>query len=447
MPRKVQEHRRRSKRLKEQVPEQGEMEAEGQEEVDSQSRGMLILTPRNPIRGSSRLLRSSATAGLEEQAEPVNLKPLQVILQKVKADIDLKRKKKKKKKKEEEEEEDEEETKEEGENGAQQQDTPRSITPPLLVKYQEGLRPAMSSLQKLRAKIPEEPRRRTIWRDLPKIPTVRKTPMVILYCSLSLPSHLHPHRAKTHCPQTPHQTLPGVGQHGISLLGPKYGSECKTQAGCESDCARLCLLQSSPPSLCASRRTSDLNAILSVIDDAKAFVSISVMELVPTCQYCEPPRFWSAIDDRLRKAACERHVSVRLLISCWEHSYRPMFVYLKSLNVLAERPLHCDIEVRIFKVPATEQQKKIPYGRVNHNKYMVTDRIAYIGTSNWSEDYFVRTAGVGLIINQTEVAHNNTGTLQSQLKAVFERDWNSNHALRLDSEEMKQQCLWHREGA
>lgn len=30
-------------------------------------------------------------------------------------------------------------------------------------------------------------------------------------------------------------------------------------------------------------------------------------------------------------------------------------------------------------VPASPKQKEIPFARVNHNKYMVTDRIAYIG--------------------------------------------------------------------
>lgn len=34
----------------------------------------------------------------------------------------------------------------------------------------------------------------------------------------------------------------------------------------------------------------------------------------------------------------------------------------------------------MFVVPAfTEAQAKIPYSRVNHNKYMVTDQTAYIG--------------------------------------------------------------------
>lgn len=35
---------------------------------------------------------------------------------------------------------------------------------------------------------------------------------------------------------------------------------------------------------------------------------------------------------------------------------------------------------RLFVVPASPKQKEIPYARVNHNKYMVTDKIAYIGT-------------------------------------------------------------------
>lgn len=30
-------------------------------------------------------------------------------------------------------------------------------------------------------------------------------------------------------------------------------------------------------------------------------------------------------------------------------------------------------------VPASPKQKEIPFARVNHNKYMVTDKIAYIG--------------------------------------------------------------------
>jgi phospholipase D3/4 len=53
--------------------------------------------------------------------------------------------------------------------------------------------------------------------------------------------------------------------------------------------------------------------------------------------------------------------------------------------------------VKLFTVPSfSPEQAKIPFARVNHNKYLVTDKAAYIGTSNWSADYFLFTAGIGI---------------------------------------------------
>lgn len=49
------------------------------------------------------------------------------------------------------------------------------------------------------------------------------------------------------------------------------------------------------------------------------------------------------------------------------------------------------------------------------------------GTSNWSGDYFVSTAGSALVVNQT-ASQSLEPTVQSQLKAVFERDWNSDYS-------------------
>lgn len=84
-------------------------------------------------------------------------------------------------------------------------------------------------------------------------------------------------------------------------------------------------------------------------------------------------------------------------------------------------------------MPATEEQKKIPFGRVNHNKYMVTDLVAYIGTSNWSGDYFIDTAGIGFVSQDTvHDRSENVTTLRSQLESVFERDWNSKYAVSQD---------------
>ncbi|CAI5798222.1 phospholipase D3-like isoform X1 [Podarcis lilfordi] len=223
-----------------------------------------------------------------------------------------------------------------------------------------------------------------------------------------------------------------LGKDGASIP-PKWPADLAAKSGLThplklqlNDTGGQLYLSSSPPALCSSGRTSDLTAILSTIEDAEDFVYIAVMDYEPQCTFCKPKRFWPVIDDALRTAACERRVKVRLLISCWKHSHPAMFVFLDSLRVLSYEPLHCPIEVKLFVVPSEGEQPPIPYAHVNHNKYMVTDRIAYIGTSNWSEDYFTRTAGVGLVVNQSEASAGTPGqTLRQQLEKVFIRDWDS----------------------
>ncbi|XP_020812470.1 phospholipase D3 [Drosophila serrata] len=186
-------------------------------------------------------------------------------------------------------------------------------------------------------------------------------------------------------------------------------------------------LSSSPPPLSARGRTEDLDAIISTIDSAITYVNIAVMDYYPLTIYDQRHHYWPFIDDALRRAAVERGVAVKLLISWWKHSNPSEDKYLKSLQDLASKEDNIDIQIRRFIVPEDESQGKIPYARVNHNKYMVTDRTAYIGTSNWSGDYFTNTAGIGLVLSEThETEH--TKTLRSDLRDVFERDWNSGYA-------------------
>jgi phospholipase D3/4 len=55
---------------------------------------------------------------------------------------------------------------------------------------------------------------------------------------------------------------------------------------------------------------------------------------------------------------------------------------------------------------------------------MVTENTAYIGTSNWSADYFVDTGGVGFAITPKS----NETNLRNDLQSIFERDWHSSYA-------------------
>jgi hypothetical protein len=101
-----------------------------------------------------------------------------------------------------------------------------------------------------------------------------------------------------------------------------------------------------------------------------------------------------------------RHVKVRLMFSLWNYTIPWTLPFMSSLAQLDH------VEVRLFKVPGIfflvlfllsfnthlanilhlsdlPNQKQIPYTRVNHSKYMITEKQVYIGTSNWSLSHTV----------------------------------------------------------
>ncbi|TFK15881.1 zinc finger and BTB domain-containing protein 25 [Platysternon megacephalum] len=198
----------------------------------------------------------------------------------------------------------------------------------------------------------------------------------------------------------------------------------------------------SPPAFCPKGRTHDLISIIDVINDAEEYVYISVMEYFPTTRFRHPAKYWPDIDNALRRVAFNHNVQIRLLISCWLHTDPSMFHYLQSLCALSDPHTNITIDVKIFIVPVLNHTN-IPFGRVNHNKYMVTDKVAYIGTSNWSKDYFSNTAGVGLIVNQTSTdPQRKKPVIQEQLKNLFERDWNSKYSVNMEDLHGQKDCAW-----
>ncbi|XP_050010792.1 5'-3' exonuclease PLD4 isoform X1 [Alexandromys fortis] len=197
----------------------------------------------------------------------------------------------------------------------------------------------------------------------------------------------------------------------------------------------------SPPSLCPHGRTQDLDAVLEVMADAREFIYVSVMEYFPTTRFTHPARYWPVLDSALRAAAFDRGVHVRLLVSCWLNTDPTMFTYLRSLQAFSDPSASISVDVKVFVVPVGNHSN-IPFSRVNHSKFMVTDKAAYIGTSNWSEDYFSSTSGVGLVVSQTiPGAQPGATPVQEQLRQLFERDWSSRYAMGLDGVP-SQDCVW-----
>uniref|UniRef100_UPI00398E7FFA inactive phospholipase D5 isoform X2 n=1 Tax=Pristiophorus japonicus TaxID=55135 RepID=UPI00398E7FFA len=140
-------------------------------------------------------------------------------------------------------------------------------------------------------------------------------------------------------------------------------------------------LATSPARLCPNGRTKDIDAVLRVIANAQRFIYVAVMDFLPLVNRTNVLRYWPLIDNGLREALFLRKVKVRLLVSCWEETYAPMLNFLWSLKMFCSEPISCSFDVKYFVIPASEGDKKDMFTSVNRNKYMVTDKAAYISAT------------------------------------------------------------------
>ena len=138
--------------------------------------------------------------------------------------------------------------------------------------------------------------------------------------------------------------------------------------------------------------------------------------------------------DALLSAVLTRKVYVRLLVSKWAHTSGLIEPFLIALQKAADagradRYMSSgQLEIKQFIIPGWDStggsRRKFPgHTRVNHTKYIVTDRRINIGTSNMTWDYFASTAGSSFNADHP--------ALVRTLQAVFDRDWASSYAWRL----------------
>ena len=101
------------------------------------------------------------------------------------------------------------------------------------------------------------------------------------------------------------------------------------------------------------------------------------------------------IDDALRSAVFDRGVELRFMVGLMPHNLTRSdeYNYLASLAALdgSGNKHQVRSRVKMFIIPAyTPAQEKLLYARVNHAKFVVTEKHSYVSTSNWSGDYFTR---------------------------------------------------------
>ncbi|MCL2325796.1 MAG: phospholipase D-like domain-containing protein [Proteobacteria bacterium] len=157
----------------------------------------------------------------------------------------------------------------------------------------------------------------------------------------------------------------------------------------------------------------DLPMILSLIDNATQSVDLQLMTYA-TENYDKTTFF--DLDEALIRAA-GRGVRVRLLFSDW--STRPK--HIGDLQRLARID---SIEAKMVTIPE-HSSGFVPFSRVIHSKFMVIDNnAAWIGTSNWSGDYFYTSRNVGIVVRGER--------FNRDLRQSFDHYWSSEYAHTVD---------------
>jgi len=127
---------------------------------------------------------------------------------------------------------------------------------------------------------------------------------------------------------------------------------------------------------------------------------------------------WRLLDDAFRAAAA-RGVTVELLVANWSKKGSKL-ASLKSLQQVE------GITVRFANIPE-HSEGFIPFSRVIHSKLLVVDQDwAWVGTSNWSKDYFHGSRNVGLVLEGAEAGR--------QLNDYFGQIWLSEYCETVDPE-------------
>lgn len=159
---------------------------------------------------------------------------------------------------------------------------------------------------------------------------------------------------------------------------------------------------------------SGLPALLA---QAQSEVRIQLLDYAPLSYGPNRTRPYYAVIDNAVRAAANRGVKVKLMVSNW-NTEAPALAYLKSLAVLP------NIEIKIVTLPVASTGF-IPFARVIHSKTMIIDgKLGWVGTSNWAGGYFDLSRNLEVVLRNEKMAQ--------RLLALHEQTWTSAYAQPLD---------------
>ncbi len=156
---------------------------------------------------------------------------------------------------------------------------------------------------------------------------------------------------------------------------------------------------------------STLYQLLSMIQKAESSIQVQMYQY--STQYWKGgPSRWLVLHDAIQTAA-RRGVRVQLLLD------RASFK--KDSDEISKLSSTPGIEVKKIEFPQWSGGP-LDYARLAHSKYMIVDqKVSWIGSENWSENYFLSSRNVGAVIHAS--------TAIADLDRVFRRLWTSPYAM------------------
>jgi phosphatidylserine/phosphatidylglycerophosphate/cardiolipin synthase-like enzyme len=162
----------------------------------------------------------------------------------------------------------------------------------------------------------------------------------------------------------------------------------------------------------------DLPSLVDMLNGATDTARLSLLTFYTNVRGRDEP--WTDLSDALI-AAGARGVDVDVLVADW-CKRRSSIDAVKAL----QRASGVDVKFVTFPEAA---EGFIPFARVNHAKYLAVDGTSlWLGTSNWSRDYFFAGRNLGLLVRDEGVA--------ADLLQSFRSVWTSPYAELVDPDQI-----------
>jgi phosphatidylserine/phosphatidylglycerophosphate/cardiolipin synthase-like enzyme len=182
--------------------------------------------------------------------------------------------------------------------------------------------------------------------------------------------------------------------------------------GPNGDGARAVLAASPPGAALPEGVPWDLPLLVEMMDAARDSVHLQLLSYGVSDR---EGRQFEDLDSALRRAA-GRGAKVRIILSDWAAT-KYALPCLKSLSAVP------GVEVRLTSIPQ-HPDGFIPYARVEHAKYLTVDGNAlWVGTSNWSRDYFHESRNLSLFLHGADAPR--------QADHFFNLSWQGPYATRV----------------